>query len=590
LKLLEQGDFDPFEEAKSYIDHEKEVDTAEDALRYARDIIAEKINEDAVLRETMREFYEKKSVLSSRVHESKKEEAEKYRDYFEWSEPAGSAPSHRILAIRRGEKEGFLVFHIMPDEEEAIRLIERMFITQQNEAAGQVRLAISDCYKRLLSLSMEVEMRMAAKERADEDAIAVFADNLRELLMASPLGGKNVLALDPGLRTGCKLVCLDRQGNLLHHATIFPLAPFNKTDESASTIRELCTKYDIEAVSLGNGTGGRELLKFCKGLGLAEHIPVVMVNESGASVYSASETARDELPDQDVTVRGAVSIGRRLMDPLAELVKIDPKSIGVGQYQHDVDQKMLKKSLDDVVTSCVNAVGVEANTASKQLLGYVSGLSDRLAEAIVAYRKEHGPFRARTQFMEIPGMGRKTFEQAAGFLRIQNGDNPLDASAVHPESYGIVEAMAADLNVGIEELIRNTDRRKNLDLKRYQSDTVGLPTLRDIMSELEKPGRDPRSEFELFEFSDEVHKISDLKPGMTLPGVVTNVVAFGAFVDVGVHHDGLVHISELADRFVKDPQKVVKVHQKVTVTVLDVDEKRSRISLSMKQNRSGGKK
>jgi uncharacterized protein len=590
LKLLEQGDFDPFEEAKSYIDHEKEVDTAEDALRYARDIIAERINEDAVLRETMREFYEKKSMLSSRVHESKKEEAEKYRDYFEWSEPAGSAPSHRILAIRRGEKEGFLVFHIMPDEEEAIRLIERMFITQQNEAAGQVRLAISDCYKRLLSLSMEVEMRMAAKERADEDAIAVFADNLRELLMASPLGGKNVLALDPGLRTGCKLVCLDRQGNLLHHATIFPLAPFNKTDESASTIRELCTKYDIEAVSLGNGTGGRELLKFCKGLGLAEHIPVVMVNESGASVYSASETARDELPDQDVTVRGAVSIGRRLMDPLAELVKIDPKSIGVGQYQHDVDKKMLKKSLDDVVTSCVNAVGVEANTASKQLLGYVSGLSDRLAEAIVAYRKEHGPFRARTQFMEIPGMGRKTFEQAAGFLRIQNGDNPLDASAVHPESYGIVEAMAADLNVGIEELIRNTDRRKNLDLKRYQSDTVGLPTLRDIMSELEKPGRDPRSEFELFEFSDEVHEISDLKPGMALPGVVTNVVAFGAFVDVGVHQDGLVHISELADRFVKDPQKVVKVHQKVTVTVLDVDEKRGRISLSMKQNRSGGKK
>ena len=590
LKLLTQEDFDPFEEAKSYIDHEKEVDTAEDALRYARDIIAEKINEDAALRERMRELYEKKAVLSSRVHESKEEEAEKYRDYFEWSEPAAGAPSHRILAIRRGENEGFLVLHIMPDEQEAIRLIESMFVKRDNDAAGQVRLAATDCYRRLLSISMEVEMRMAAKERADEEAIAVFTQNLRELLMASPLGERNVLALDPGLRTGCKLVCLDRQGNLLYHDTIFPLAPYNKTDESASTIRKLCTKYNIEAVSLGNGTGGRELLSFCKGLGLADSIPVVMVNESGASVYSASETAREELPDQDVTVRGAVSIGRRLMDPLAELVKIDPKSIGVGQYQHDVDQKLLKKSLDDVVASCVNAVGVEANTSSKQLLSYVSGLSDRLAGAIVAYRKENGPFCARTQFLEIPGMGRKTFEQAAGFLRIQNGDNPLDASAVHPESYGIVEAMASDLNVGIEELIRSTDRRSNIDLERYRSDSVGLPTLQDIMSELEKPGRDPRSEFELFEFSDDVHTVSDLAPGMTLPGVVTNVVAFGAFVDVGVHQDGLVHISELSDRFVKDPQEVVKVHQKVTVTVLDVDEKRGRISLSLKRNSSGGKK
>ena len=590
LKLLEQGDFDPFEEAKIFIDREKEVDTAEDALRYARDIIAEIINEDAALREKMRELYVNKSVLSSRVNESKKEKAEKYRDYFEWSEPAGSAPSHRILAIRRGAREEFLVYHIVPDEEEALRLMERMFIKRENDAAGQVRTAVQDCYRRLLNPSMEAEMRAAAKTRADDGAIRVFTDNLRELLMASPLGEKNVLALDPGLRTGCKLACLDRQGNLLHHDTIFPLAPFNKTEESASTIRELCKKYDIEAVSLGNGTGGRELLQFCKGIGLDERIPVVMVNESGASVYSASETARAEFPDQDVTVRGAVSIGRRLMDPLAELVKIDPKSIGVGQYQHDVDQKLLKKSLDDVVASCVNAVGVEANTSSKQLLSYVSGLSDRLADAIVSFRKEHGPFRARSQFLQIPGMGQKTFEQAAGFLRIRNGDNPLDASAVHPESYPIVEAMAADLNVGIEELIRDGDRRKSIDLERYRSDTVGLPTLRDIMSELEKPGRDPRSEFELFEFSDEVHEISDLKPGMKLPGVVTNVVAFGAFVDVGVHQDGLVHVSELADRFVKDPGEVVKVHQKVSVTVLDVDEKRSRISLSMKKKGPGEKR
>jgi uncharacterized protein len=581
LMIFEQGEMDPQAEAALFINAEKGVESADDALAGARDIIAEWVSEDAQAREKMRGLFSSKGMMRSRVVSGKEEEGTKYKDYYEWEEPVSKAPSHRILAIRRGEGEGFLVLRILPPEDEALRLLESLFLKGSGPASEQVRAAVHDSYKRLLMSSMEGETRLAAKKRADEEAIRVFVENLRQLLLSPPLGGKNILAIDPGFRTGCKVVCLDRQGKLLHNDTIYPVFSDKKSTEAAGKVRELCERFGIEAVAIGNGTAGRETESFIRGLGLPGEINVVMVNESGASVYSASEAAREEFPAHDVTVRGSVSIGRRLMDPLAELVKIDPKSIGVGQYQHDVDQTALKKSLDDVVVSCVNRVGVEVNTASKQLLTYVSGLGPQLAKGIVEYRNEHGPFTSREQLRKVPRLGPKAFEQAAGFLRIREGENPLDSSAVHPESYHIVDAMAKDMGCSLTDLMRD-DIRKHIDLSRYVTDTAGMPTLTDIMNELAKPGRDPREQFEAFGFAEGIEKIEDVKPGMKLPGIVTNITAFGAFVDIGVHQDGLVHISEISDRFVKNPADAVKVHQKVTVTVLEVDLQRKRISLSLK--------
>ncbi|MEW6354868.1 MAG: Tex family protein [Planctomycetota bacterium] len=582
--LFEQGDVDPAAEAAKYVNPEREVNTPDDALAGARDIIAEWVNEDPEARAELRDLFARKALVRSKVVEGKETDGANYKDYFDWQEPLTKIPSHRMLAIRRGAKEGFLAYSIHPDEQEALAILTRRFVKADNAAGRQVKAAVEDSYNRLLNLSMETEMRVESKKRADEEAIRVFAENLRVLLLASPLGQKNILAIDPGHRTGCKVVCLDRQGKLLHHDAIFPLEPQNQKEEAAQKVRQLVQQFGIEAVAVGNGTGGREAHAFCRGLELDKNLLIEMVNESGASVYSASKAARGEFPDQDVTVRGAVSIGRRLMDPLAELVKIDPKSIGVGQYQHDVDQKDLRKALDDVVTSCVNAVGVEVNTASKQLLRYVSGLGPKLAETIVAHRNEHGAFRSRTHLMDVPGMGPKTFEQAAGFLRIRDGENPLDASAVHPESYPIVERMAADIGCAVADLMRTGELREKIRLEQYVTDTVGMPTLTDIVTELAKPGRDPRKEFEAMTFAEGVREIGDLQPGMKLPGVVTNVTNFGAFVDVGVHQDGLVHISQLADRFVKRPSDVVKVGQRVAVTVIEVDAGRTRIALSMRQN------
>jgi uncharacterized protein len=580
-KLFAQENTDPVSEAEAYVDSEKGVGTVEEALAGARDIIAEWINEDQTARERMRNFFADQAVFKSKILPDKEKEGIKYQDYYEWEEPAAKAPSHRILAMRRGENEEFLSLRVFPPEEEAIKILEVHFVKGDGPDSEQVRLALQDCYKRLLSLSMETEIRLMTKKRADEEAIRVFAENLRQLLLAAPLGQKRVLAIDPGFRTGCKVACLDAQGKLVHHETIFLLSE-KSSAEAAVRIRDLCRRFEIEAIAIGNGTASRETETFIRGLDLPRTIQVVMVNESGASVYSASEAAREEFPDKDVTVRGAVSIGRRLMDPLAELVKIDPKSIGVGQYQHDVEQNALKKSLDDVVISCVNRVGVEVNTASKQLLTYVSGLGPQLAKNIVEYRNEHGPFQTRESLKQVPRLGPKAFEQAAGFLRIRDGENLLDGSAVHPESYPIVDAMARDLGLSIVELLNNEARRKDIDPTGYVTEKVGLPTLNDILAELSKPGRDPREQFEVFQFTEGVEKIEDVRPGMKLPGIVTNITAFGVFVDIGVHQDGLVHISELADRFVKDPGEVVKVAQKVMATVLDVDLARKRISLSLK--------
>ena len=580
--IFSQKSFDIEKAAREFIDTEKGVTTINEALQGARDIMAEWINENGSARDKMRSLFTNKSLISSKAATSKKEGADKYRDYFEWSEQIASAPSHRVLAILRGTEEGHLSFHILPDEEDAASILEKQFIIDKNSASEQVSIAANDCYKRLLRVSMETEMRALYKKKADDEAINVFAKNIRELLLASPLGQKAILAVDPGLRTGCKIVCLDRQGSLIHTDTIFPLPPKNNREESGKKIKELCKKFRIEAIAVGNGTGGRESLAFCKELGLSDII-IMMVNESGASVYSASETARKEFPDYDVTVRGAVSIGRRLMDPLAELVKIDPGAIGVGQYQHDVNQKELKKSLDDVVMSCVNAVGVEVNTASGQLLGYVSGLSAKVAGSIISQREKNGAFASREELKCVPGMGPKTFEQSAGFLRIRDAENHLDRSAVHPESYPIVEKMADDLSCNVSDLIDNSKLREKIKLDNYITDSVGMPTLKDIMQELTKPSRDPRKEFEIFSFSDDVNEMKDLTPGMKLPGVITNVTAFGAFVDIGVHQDGLVHKSQLSDSYISDPHKVVKVQQKVTVTVLDVDLERKRIALSMKK-------
>jgi protein Tex len=583
-KLFEQDRFDLEDFAKTFIDSEKGVASVDEALDGARDIIAEWVSENQETRKRVRELFWTEGLIEARVLKGKENDGQKFKDYFEWSEPISKTPSHRLLAMRRGEKEGILSLDIFPPEELALQSMERQYVTAENKAAEQVRLAIKDSYKRLLRPSLETEIRMETKMKADEEAIKVFASNLKELLLAAPLGQKNVLALDPGFRTGCKLVCLDRQGKLLHHDTIFPNEPQRDTAKAGKVVKELCEKFDIEAIAIGNGTASRETENFVKHIGLPNRVLIVMVNESGASVYSASEVARDEFPDKDVTVRGAVSIGRRLMDPLAELVKIDPKSIGVGQYQHDVEQTKLKQGLDDVVMSCVNSVGVEVNTASKELLSYVSGLSPSLAKNIVEFRNQNGPFKSRDGLMKVPRLGEKVFEQAAGFLRIREGRNPLDSSAVHPESYGIVEQMANDLGCSVKDLMSSTELRKQLDLKKYVTDKVGLPTLTDIVAELEKPGRDPRQQFEIFSFTEGVNTIADLKIGMKLPGIVTNVTNFGAFVDIGVHQDGLVHISHLSDKFIKDPKEAVTVQQKVNVTVVEVDVPRKRIGLSMKSD------
>jgi uncharacterized protein len=579
----QKNETDPVKEAAAYVDPQKGVETAEDALAGSRDIIAEWVNEDQSARERMRMLYARKGFFSSRVIPGKEADGVKFRDYFEWEEPVPEAPSHRILAMRRGEREGFIDLRINPPQDEALALLESMFVKGESSASQEVKDAVHDCYKRLLSVSIETDVRLETKKRADREAIKIFADNLRELLLAPPLGQKGVMAIDPGIRTGCKVACLDPQGKLLKTDTIYPFKSEDAQLSSAKRAKELVDTYKVEAIAIGNGTAGRQTEAFINNLPFSDNIPVVMVNESGASVYSVSETAREEFPDLDVTYRGAVSIGRRLMDPLAELVKIDPKSIGVGQYQHDVNPQALKRSLDDVVTSCVNAVGVDVNTASQQLLTYVSGLGQQLAKNIVTYRNEYGALSSREELKKVSRLGPKAFEQAAGFLRIREGDNPLDATAVHPEAYDTVEAMAEDLGCGVIDLLESEGLRKKIDLNRYVTDRVGIPTLTDIFTELAKPGRDPRKQFERFKFKEGIEKIEDVRPGMSLPGVVTNVTAFGAFVDIGVHQDGLVHISKMANRFIKDPNEVVKVHQHITVKVLDVDLERKRISLSMKQ-------
>lgn len=577
--ILNQEDFDIYQEAKKFIDPEKGVETEEDALAGARDIIAERVNEDIVTREKMRNLFWKEGVYQCKVVEGKEEEGIKYKDYFDWNESVQNAPSHRVLAIRRGEKENILTLDISPEDESALSIIEKQFVKGNNDSSKQVSLAVQDSYKRLLKPSMETEIRVKSKHSADIEAIRVFADNLRQLLMAAPVGEKNVLAIDPAFRTGCKVVCLNQQGKLLHNTVIYP---DKDKEKSSTTIQELCSEYKVDVIAIGNGTASRETEAFVRSIGLDKNIQIIMVNESGASVYSASQVAREEMPDHDITVRGAVSIGRRLMDPLAELVKIDPKAIGVGQYQHDVDQTMLKKTLDEVVISSVNAVGVELNTASKQLLTYVSGLGPQLAQNIVEHRNQNGPFQSRLELKKVKRLGEKAFEQAAGFLRIRGSKNPLDASAIHPERYDIVEQIAKDLGCSIEELMKNESIRKQIKTENYISDSVGIPTLSDIIDELAKPGRDPRAKFEAVEFAEGINTIEDLKQGMKLNGIVTNITKFGAFVDIGVHQDGLVHISQMSNNFIKDPNEVVKVQQKVKVTVTEVDVARKRIALSMK--------
>ena len=589
LSVFEQNYKNPETEAQTFIDVEKGVNTVEEALQGAKDIIAEMIAENADARTTMRILFYEKGIYKAEVLKGKKEEGIKYKDYFEWTEPVKTAPSHRVLAMRRGEKELILKLDALPNEEDAVSLLENQFVKSNNEKSNLVKAALEDGYKRLLKPSMETETRLKSKQAADEEAIRVFAENVRQLLLSSPLGQKRVLALDPGFRTGCKLVCLDEQGKLLENTTIYPHTGVGVSKEAAQNIQFLVEKYKIEAIAIGNGTAGRETEDFVKALGLP-NVQVVMVNESGASIYSASAIARDEFPDYDITVRGAVSIGRRLMDPLAELVKIDPKSIGVGQYQHDVDQNKLQVSLDDTVMSCVNAVGVELNTASKQILAYVSGLGPQLAQNIVDYRNLNGAFKNRMSLKKVARLGDKAFEQAAGFLRIRNSTHPLDASAVHPERYGLVAQMAKDLNCKVEDLLISEDLRKRINLQKYITDEVGLPTLKDILTELAKPGRDPREQYEAFAFAEGINKIDDLRVGMKLPGIVTNITNFGAFVDIGVHQDGLVHLSQMADKFISSPNEVVKVQQRVSVTVLEIDSARKRIALSMKEKKEVIKK
>ena len=581
-RLLLRPNSDPVQEAEGFLTDE--VDTVDEALQGARDIIAEQISEDEHSRQTLRRIYSREAVISSKAVKGKSEtpEAAKYRDYFEWSEPLKRCTSHRLLAMRRGESEGVLRVTITPaDDERATEQVARRYVKSSTRAAEQVEMAAGDAYKRLLRPSIETEFAASSKEQADEEAIRVFATNLKQLLLAAPLGQRRIMGIDPGFRTGCKVVCLDAQGALLHNETIYPHPPKNETVRSEQTLRRLLKDYAVEAVAIGNGTAGRETEEFVRGLHV-EGVEIFLVSEDGASVYSASATAREEFPDYDVTVRGAVSIGRRLADPLAELVKIDPKAIGVGQYQHDVDAGALKRSLDQTVESCVNAVGVNLNTASAHLLTYVSGLGAALAKKIVEYRTAHGPFGSRRELLKVPRLGAKAFEQCAGFLRIVDGKNPLDNTAVHPERYDIVQHMAADAGLDVPALIADAEARKRLDLKRYCTADVGLPTLTDILAELDKPGRDPRGKAEVFSFEEGIHSIDDLEIGMILPGVVTNVTNFGAFVDLGIKVKGLVHVSQLADRFVRDPNEVVHVQQQVRVRVLEIDEARGRIALSMK--------
>lgn len=574
--IFEQRERDVQNLAKRFLN--KDVASTDEALQGARDIIAEWINEDIQARNVVRNVFEKTAVVTSKVKKGKQQEGEKFKDYFDYSEELKRIPSHRLLAIRRGENEGFLKVKMIVEDERALNSLDRIYLQGMPECKDQVADALEDAYKRLLSSSVENEFAKLAKEKADTAAIEIFNINLRQLLLSSPLGQKRVLAIDPGFRTGCKTVVISQQGDLLHDTVIYPT---HRQQEAEGILRKIVDDYKIEAIAIGNGTASRETESFIRGIASLSKLPVHIVSEQGASIYSASPVAREEFPDKDVTVRGAISIGRRLMDPLAELVKIDPKSIGVGQYQHDVEQKMLKESLDRVVESCVNSVGVELNTASKHLLTYVSGLGPTLAQNVVDYRQEIGKFKSRNELKKVPRLGAKAFEQAAGFLRINGAKNPLDNSAVHPESYAVVERMAKDLAVSVPQLIESQLLRKSVDLKKYVTATIGLPTLTDILNELEKPGRDPREALEEFAFAD-VHKIEDLHVGMVLPGIVTNITAFGCFVDVGVHQDGLVHISQLANKFVKDPSEVVAVHQKVKVKVMEVDANRKRIALSMK--------
>ncbi len=578
--LLKQQHGLPADRAKAFLNDE--VETTEDALKGASDIVAEWVNEDARARQDVRRIYERDAEITSKVIKGKEEEGEKYSDYFDFVALLSRCPSHRLLAIRRGESEGFLRVSISPDDEKCTNRLIQRFVVNSSEAADYVEAAVKDGYKRLMKPSMETEFATLSKEKADEAAIAVFAENMRQLLLAPPLGQKRVLAIDPGFRSGCKVVCLDEQGNLLHNETIYPHPPRNEFSKAGNKIVKLVATYKIDAISIGNGTASRETEHFITKLRFETDVKVFVVSENGASVYSASKIAREEFPDYDVTVRGAVSIGRRLCDPLAELVKIDPKAIGVGQYQHDVDQGKLQKSLDQTVVSCVNLVGVNLNTASKHLLVYVSGLGESLAQNIVDYRTEHGAFESRKQLMKVPRLGAKAFEQCAGFLRIPNAKNLLDNSAVHPESYHVVEKIAKDLNGTVKELINDKTLKEKIDVKKYTSDTIGVETLNDILQELEKPGRDPRSKVETFEFDSAVKTINDLSEGMVLPGIVTNITNFGCFVDVGIKENGLVHISELANRFVSNPTEVVSLHQYVKVKVMSIDTERKRVQLSMK--------
>jgi len=584
--ILAQEVTDPSHEALAFVNIEKGVDSIEDALAGARDIIAEWVNEDTQARQIIRRLFYREGIIQSSVVKDKEEEGIKYSNYFDWQEPVNRVPSHRMLAMLRGENEGFLRLRIRPPQEKALSSLHRRFVKGTGAASTQVVLAVEDSYPRLLAPSIENDTRQQAKERADDEALHVFVRNLRETLMAPPMGPRAVLAIDPGYRTGCKIVCLDPQGKLLANAVIYVNQSAARSQEASQTIIDLIQRFHIEAIAIGNGTASRETEGFIRGLSLPDKMPVVMVNESGASIYSASAVAREEFPDEDITVRGAVSIGRRLLDPLAELVKIDPKSIGVGQYQHDVDQGKLRRNLDETVMSCVNEVGVQVNTASQQLLTYVSGLSPTLAKNVIVHRNENGPFRSRADLKKVPRLGPKAFELAAGFLRIDHAENPLDASAVHPESYHIIGRMARDIGCSIVDLIHRDDLRRRINLESYTGEGYGLPTLQDIMTEMAKPGRDPREQFEAVTFAADIRTISQLTPGMKLAGIVTNVTNFGAFVDIGVHQDGLVHISELSDKFVKNPTDVVSVNQKVMVTVLEIDSERKRISLSMRSDAS----
>lgn len=579
--LMAQREQNPDERALDFLS--ADVESAQDALQGARDIIADWVNEHALMRQRMRKLYQHKATVASRMVKGKEEEGQKFKDYFDWEEPLKRCPSHRFLAMLRGEKEGFIRLSIAPEKEEALSIIEPLFIKGNTASSDEVQKAIEDSYKRLISSSMESETKAEAKQRADDEAIRVFALNLKQLLLSPPLGQHRVLAIDPGYRTGCKIVCLDKQGQLLHNETIFPHPPQRETKQAMKKITSLIDAYNIEAIAIGNGTASRETEQMIRRMRFNKDVSVFVVSEDGASVYSASKVAREEFPEYDVTVRGAVSIGRRLMDPLAELVKIEPKSIGVGQYQHDVDQTKLKQKLDEVVESAVNAVGVNVNTASKHLLTYVSGLGPTLAANVVAFRDENGPFKSRKELKKVKRMGEKAFQQAAGFLRVEPAAYPLDNSAVHPESYGIVEQMAKDLKCTVEALMKDKELRKQINLKAYVTDDIGMPTLQDILKELEKPGRDPRKQIEVFQFADGISSIDDLYEGMVLPGLVTNITNFGAFVDVGVKQDGLVHISQLANKFVSDPNEVVRLNQQVQVKVIEVDKSRNRIQLSMKE-------